>query len=269
MYEKPERLTVVGVSKIQREVATSTRRAFPVKRMSAKTSRRNSARRRRKVEARHAQAGHWSPQDDPMFTTGPIHYEIGGYTDAMSYGGLGVVHRLVTKLGLQEEIDARVHLLKVHLPYLESDHVLHLAYNSLCGGTRLEDIELRRHDMAYMDALGAKLIPDPTTAGDFCRRFREPSILALMEAINAVRSKLWRGRGQPLLSPVAYLDVDGTLAPTDGERKQGMDISYKGIWGYHPLIVSLWNTKEVLYLVNRPGNANISSLAGGRSRHMR
>ena len=48
----------------------------------------------------------------------------------------------------------------------------------------------------------------------------------------------------------AIIDVDGTL----GECKQGMDISYKGIWGYHPLIVSLANTNEVLYLVNRSGN---------------
>jgi hypothetical protein len=76
-----------------------------------------------------------------------------------------------------------------------------------------------------------------------------------MEAINAVRPKLWAGRGRELLGPIAYLDTDGTIVPTEGQRKAGMDISYKGIWGYAPLIISLANTKEVLYLVNRPGNA--------------
>jgi hypothetical protein len=145
--------------------------------------------------------------------------------------------------------------LKVHLPYHESDHVLNLAYNVLCGGTRLQDLERLRHDVAYMNALGADLIPDPTTAGDFCRRFDQPDVVALMEAINQVRPKLWTGRGRDLLGPVAYIDVDGTIAPTTGGHKAGMDISYKGIWGYAPLIVSLANTKEVLYVVNRPGNA--------------
>ena len=33
-----------------------------------------------------------------------------------------------------------------------------------------------------------------------------------------------------------------------------MALSYKGIWGYAPLIISLANSREVLYLVNRPGN---------------
>jgi len=154
-------------------------------------------------------------------------------------------------------------LLKVHLRYHESDHVLNLAYNVLCGGTRLEDIERLRHDTAYMNALGADLIPDPTTVGDFCRRFAVAEVTELMETINQVRPQLWTGRGRDLLGPIAYLDADGTIAPTTGSRKQGMDMSYKGIWGYAPLIVSLANTKEVLYLVNRPGNVPSHQDAAG------
>ena len=190
-----------------------------------------------------------------MFGSGPVAYEIGGNIDATCFGGVAAVHRLVTKLGLVERINEQVPLSKVHLPYHESDHVLNLAYNVVCGGTRLEDIERLRHDGAYMNAVGADLIPDPTTAGDFCRRFTEADVAKLLEAINAVRPTLWTGRGRDLLGPVAYVDVDGTIAPTTGQRKQGMDMSYKGIWGYAPLIVSLANTREVLYVVNRPGNA--------------
>ena len=226
-----------------------------MKRISRERSRRNIASRRRRVAARHKKAGHWTAQEQPMFNSGTVHYEVSANTDAMSFGGIAAVHRLVTKLGLVKHLDEDLHLLKEHRPYHESDHVLNLAYNVLCGGTRLEDIERLRHDTAYMNALGADLIPDPTTAGDFCRRFEtESHVITLMEAINAVRPKLWRGRGKDLLGPIAYLDADGTIAPTYGECKAGMDISYKGIWGYGPLILSLANTKEVLYVVNRPGN---------------
>jgi len=189
-----------------------------------------------------------------MLSSGTVHYEVGANTEAMSFGGIAAVHRLVTKLGLPKTIDATVKLLKVHLPYHESDHVLNIAYNVLCGGTRLEDIERLRHDTAYMNALGADLIPDPTTAGDFTRRFAEEDVVRLMECINAVRPQLWQHRAQDLLGPIAYIDADGTMAPTYGECKAGMDISHNGVWGYHPLIVSLANTKEVLYVVNRPGN---------------
>ena len=154
----------------------------------------------------------------------------------MSYGGIGVVRELVSKLGLAGEINRRLTLLKKHLPYHESDHVLNIAYNLLCGGTRLEDLGSLRNNAAYMDALGAKVIPSPTAAGDFTRRFGEGGVVELQEAFNAVRPRLWRGRGRDLLAPVAYVDVDGTLAPTLGDKKDGMDMSYKGVWGYHPLV---------------------------------
>src|SRR5205823_7080425 len=160
----------------------------------------------------------------PMFGAGSVAYEIGANVDATCYGGIAAVHRLVTKLGLPSLINEQVPLLKVHLPYHESDHVLNMAYNVLCGGTRLEDIERLRHDVAYMNAVGADLISDPTTAGDFCRRFAEADVVALMDSVNSVRPKLWAGRGRDLLGPVAYVDVDGTMAPTTGSCKQGMDI---------------------------------------------
>lgn len=190
-----------------------------------------------------------------MLNPGKVSYEIGGNIEATCFGGVAAVHRLVSRLGLAEAIDAELELLKVHLPYHESDHVLTMAYNVLCGGTRLQDIERLRHDTALMNALGAELIPDPTTAGDFCRRFTAADVETLMDAVNTVRPALWAGRGAELLGPVAYIDSDGTIAPTCGEHKAGMDMSYKGIWGYAPLIVSLANTKEVLFLVNRSGNA--------------
>ena len=132
--------------------------------------------------------------------------------------------------------------------------MLNIAYDILCGGTRLEDLGALRNDVPYMDALDAEMIPSPAAAGDFMRRFGQEDVVESMEAVNTVWPELWKGRARELLGPVAYVDVDGTVAPTQGEKKTGMDMSYKGVWGYHPLILSLANTGEVLYLVNRPGN---------------
>ena len=196
----------------------------------------------------------WSAKDAPMLGGENIHYEMADRVRGINCGGIGALHTLARKLGLVDAIDAKVHVLKRHLPYHESDHVLNIAYNTLTGGTCLDDIELHRNDEVYMDALGALRIPDPTTAGDFARRFTETDVIDLMDGTNSIRPKVWRERLSPAERREAVLDVDGTLAPTTGECKQGMDISYNGVWGYHPLLVSLANTSEPLFVVNRSGN---------------
>lgn len=194
-----------------------------------------------------------APSPQPVFTASNIHYEVAARTRAISCGGIGAIHLLVRKLGLAEAIDERLHLLKLHLPYHESDHVLNLAYNALCNGTCLDDIELRRNDAVYLDALGADRIPDPTTAGDFCRRFTPDDVETLQDVFDQTRIKVWRQQPSDFFAE-ATLDVDGTLVATGACCKQGIDIAYDGTWGYHPLIISLANTGEVLSLVNRPGN---------------
>lgn len=209
--------------------------------------------RKNRIE-RRLQPKNWEDQERPMFQARNIRYEMAERTQGMSYGGIGAMHLMLQRLGLVEDLDQSLSLLKRHLPYHESDHVLNLAYNILAGGQRLEDIELRRQDEVFLDGLGAQRIPDPTTAGDFCRRFAPEDIDQLQECLNRARLKVWQVQPKGFLGE-AFIDVDGTIAETSGECKQGIGLSYKGIWGYAPLIVSLANTKEVLYLVNRPGNA--------------
>ena len=211
------------------------------------------AKRKRKIKKR-LKRKQWKNQLAPMFSASNIHYEIDGRHKGIADGGIGAVHLMNKKLGFIEDIDRVLHLLKRHLPYHESDHVLNIAYNVVAGGTRLEDIELQRQDEAWLDALGAEIIPDPTTAGDFLRRFSESDIIELMEAANRSRKKAWDKQPKSFFDK-AILNVDGLIAGTTGECKQGMDISYKGIWGYAPLIISLAHTREALYLINRPGNA--------------
>jgi hypothetical protein len=188
-----------------------------------------------------------------MLAGGNEVFEVAQRVKATNHGGIGLMHRMVRQLGLVDLIDSSVTVFSGHSPYKVSDHVLNIAYNVVAGGRTLDDLELRRQDEAYMDALGAARVPDPTTAGDFLRRFDRDQIDDLSEAINDARAKVWK-KNDAAFFKRAIIDVDGTIAETNGECKEGMDMSYKGVWGYAPLIVSLANTGEILYTRNRPGN---------------
>lgn len=199
----------------------------------------------------------------PMLSAAGIRYELADRVQAIPHGGIGAIHRLVHSCGLAEQIDRRLHLLKIHAPYHESDHVLNIAYNQLCGGRVLEDIELRRNDVAFLNAIGTASIPDPTTAGDFCRRFTEDAIADLEDAINAARLTIWRRQAEEFFSQPAIIDADGALVGTDGECKEGMALAYNGLWGYHPLVVSFARTNEPLLVRNRSGNRPSAEGAAG------
>ena len=218
-----------------------------------KKSRPNLVARQRELEQRLDRS--WQPQrEEPVLESGNIHYEVSGRVKAVNYGGLGMLQTVVSAAGLRAAIDDAVHVFKRHLPFHESDHILSLAYTILTGGTSLGDLDQRRDSVAFLDALGARRIPDPTTAGDFLRRFEdEAKVLSLMEAINHARARVWQTRPETERQR-AILDVDGTIVATTGRSKEKMDMSHDGRWGFGPLVVSLANSDEVLYAVNRPAS---------------
>jgi hypothetical protein len=209
--------------------------------------------KRKKKIAKRTRKRNWKDQRKPMLTCPNISYDVDDRNRGIGNGGIGIIHQLVEKISLADEINNCLELLKRHIPYHESDHVLNLAYNILSGGHCLQDIDLLRKDEGWLDALDAEIIPASTTAGDFLRRFNKGDIIELMEAKNTVRKKIWQEQPKNFHQQ-AVINVDGTISPIDGRCKRGMDLSYNGQWSYHPLLISLANTREPLYIINRPGN---------------
>jgi hypothetical protein len=174
--------------------------------------------------------------------------------EATAYGGLSLAAALMRKLGVPGALDQALRLLQSHRPFTESDHVLTHVYNLFVGGTCIEDIGHLQSSEPVRRMLGAVRIPDPTTAGDFLRRFDEGSLSALDGAIDRGQEAVWRQRYGRRKVDRALVDLDSHVHPVYGDQKEGADFSYKGPLAYHPLVISLAETQECLRLINRPGN---------------
>ena len=175
-------------------------------------------------------------------------------SDATSVGGLSLAARMVAALGAPQRIDAELSLLKRHRPFTESDHVLTHVYNLFVGGTCIEDIADLQHSEAARRILGAARLPDPTTSGDFLRRFESEDIDAVDRICDDLHRAVWKKRNGRRRRDLALLDLDSHVHHVYGDQKEGADFTYKGGFGYHPLVLSLAGTQECLRIVNRPGN---------------
>jgi hypothetical protein len=218
--------------------------------VNAKVRKQLQKRKRKLLRRISVDHGVWQ---SPMIRPAKTKIELANKQQAVGCGGIAVIMELINSLQLRKHINQSAAVLKLHLPYDESDHIFNIALNLLAGGTCLDHLEYRRNDEAYLDALGAQRIPDPTTAGDFCRRFSSVKLIEVMQGINRARREVWKQQHDSFFDQ-ATIEADGTMVETNGEKKQGIGINHKGQWGYHPLVVTLAETQETLFLANRSGN---------------
>jgi hypothetical protein len=196
-----------------------------------------------------------------------LHLEADARGEMTHYGGLVLAQQFVRRFGVAQRLDQHLHLFKRHAPYYESDHVLALAYTLYADGTCLEDQGALQASEAVRRLVGACRIPDPSTAGDFLRRFKSAADVEQLSAvIDEVQEEAWsklprRVRRRRAKHELALVDLDGHIKPLYGEHKEGADFSYDGRWSYQPLVVSLAGSGECLRVVNQPGSARSSDAA--------
>ena len=136
---------------VKRQTKARNRRIENARKKNDAKQKRVQTRIRHKAETSNAKT-----KSAPMFQARNIQYEVSDRIQAIGYGGIGLMHSLAQQSGVIDSIDRNVQLLKCHFPYHESDHVLNIA---MTGGRCLEDLELKRRDEAYLDALGTTRIP--------------------------------------------------------------------------------------------------------------
>jgi hypothetical protein len=196
-----------------------------------------------------------------------LHIEGDPRGEITHYGGLVLAQQFVRRFQVAQRLDNALTLFKRHAPYHESDHVLALAYTLYADGTCLEDQAVLQGSEAVRRMVGACRIPDPTTAGDFLRRFRTvQNVERLSGVTDEVEEAVWsklpgKIRRRRKKHEFALVDLDGHIKRLYGVQKEGADFSYDGRWSYQPLVVSLGGSGECLKVVNQPGSARPSDAA--------
>ena len=121
-----------------------------------------------------------------------LHLESDERGEITHYGGLVLAQQFVRRFGVAQRLDNALVLFKRHAPYHESDHVLALAYTLYADGTCLEDQAVLQGSEAVRRLVGACRIPDPTTAGDFLRRFKTVHNVAQLSAVtDEIEEAVW------------------------------------------------------------------------------
>ena len=159
-----------------------------------------------------------------------LHLQSDPRGEITHYGGLVLAQQFVRRFGVAKRLDESLGLFKRHAPYHESDHVLALAYTLYADGTCLEDQAALQGSEAVRRLVGACRIPDPTTAGDFLRRFTTaPQVEQLCGVIDEVEQAVWSKLSRHVRRHRKKHELAGTSRLCMGYRKKEQILATTGV----------------------------------------
>ena len=181
----------------------------------------------------------------------------GGGNQVVGHVGLHALGAFADRLRLGHSLSSRIPVTGERLPLHDRGKVLVQAMLMLAGGGEAcSDIE---HLRAQERLFGS--VPSDSTLYRTLRAIDASTLAGLWEAMAEVRAQVWRRAAATTGRAPVVLDIDSSLVEIHSENKQGTGPTYKGGFGFNPMLATADATGEVLAALLRPGNAGTTTVA--------
>jgi hypothetical protein len=173
---------------------------------------------------------------------------------AVSDVGVMLVATLAERLGI-EALTGRLVRLRRDRPGAANAgrKVIALIFAMVLGADSIDDCEVLRAGRTRR-LLGGWM-PAPSTLGTFLRAFTFGHVRQLDALLGEALVRAWRAGAGPGDERLV-IDVDSFVGEVCGRLKQGAAYGYTKLLGYHPLLATRADTREVLHIRLRKGSAN-------------
>jgi hypothetical protein len=172
----------------------------------------------------------------------------------VSDAGVMLVVTVVERLGIEALAGGLVRLRSDRAGAANAGRkVMALIYAMVLGADSIDDTDVLRAGRTRR-LLGGWL-PAPSTLGTFLRAFTFGHVRQLDALLGQALERAWKTGAGPGAGRLV-IDVDSFVGEVCGRLKQGASYGYTKLLGYHPILATRADTREVLHIRLRKGSAN-------------
>ncbi len=174
----------------------------------------------------------------------------------VSDAGIVLVATLVGRLGIEALAHRLVRLRRDRPGAANAGRkVMALVFAIVLGADSIDDCDVLRSGRTRR-LLGG-WVPAPSTLGTFLRAFTFGHVRQLDKLLGDTLARAWAAGAGPGGERLV-IDVDSFVGEVCGRLKQGAAYGYTKVLGYHPILATRADTREVLHIRLRKGSANTS-----------